>query len=73
MKLVSPKTLLASLLGCAFVVIKVMRFDGFPKDWSQRFRRRPMTRMLNRRNTGKCSTVICLVDLRISHRIFRSS
>ena len=30
MKLVSPKTLLASLLGCAFVVIKVMRFDGFP-------------------------------------------
>ena len=65
MKLVGPKTLLASLLGCAFVVIKVMRFDGF--------RRRPMTRMLNRRNTGKCSTVICLVDLRISHRIFRSS
>ena len=30
MKLVGPKTLLASLLGCAFVVIKVMRFDGFP-------------------------------------------
>ena len=28
MKLVSPKTLLASLLGCTFVVMKVMTFDG---------------------------------------------
>lgn len=28
MKLVSPKTLLASLLGCTFVVIKVITFDG---------------------------------------------
>ena len=27
MKLVSPKTLLASLLGCTFVVMKVMTFD----------------------------------------------
>lgn len=30
MKLVSPKTLLASLLGCTFVVMKVMTFDGLP-------------------------------------------
>ncbi len=30
MRLVSPKTLLASLLGCAFVVMKVMSFDGLP-------------------------------------------
>ena len=30
MKLVSPKTLLASLLGCAFVVLKVINFDSFP-------------------------------------------
>lgn len=28
MKLVSPKTLLASLLGCAFVIMKVVTFDG---------------------------------------------
>ena len=28
MKLVSPKTLLASLMGVAFVVMKVMTFDG---------------------------------------------
>ncbi len=30
MKLVSPKTLLVSLLGCVFVILKVMTFDGFP-------------------------------------------
>ncbi len=30
MKLVSPKTLLVSLLGCTFVVMKVMTFDGLP-------------------------------------------
>ncbi len=30
MKLVSPKTMLASLLGCAFVVMKVVTFDGLP-------------------------------------------
>ena len=30
MKLVSPRTLLASLLGCTFVVMKVMTFDGLP-------------------------------------------
>lgn len=30
MKLVSLKTLLASLLGCAFVVMKVVTFDGLP-------------------------------------------
>lgn len=30
MKFVSPKTLLASLLGCVFVVLKVKTFDGFP-------------------------------------------
>lgn len=30
MKSVSPQTLLASLLGCVFVVLKVMTFDGFP-------------------------------------------
>jgi hypothetical protein len=30
MKLVSPKNLLVSLLGCAFVVLKAMTFDGFP-------------------------------------------
>ena len=28
MKLGSPKTLLVSLLGCAFVIVKVMHFDG---------------------------------------------
>lgn len=28
MKLVSPKTLLASLLGIAFIVIKIVTFDG---------------------------------------------
>ena len=30
MKLVSPKTLLVSLLGCAVVVMKVVTFDGLP-------------------------------------------
>lgn len=30
MKLISLKTLLASLLGCIFVVLKVMTFDGLP-------------------------------------------
>ena len=30
MKLVSPKTLWISLLGCAVVVLKAMTFDGFP-------------------------------------------
>ena len=28
MKLVSPKNLLVSLLGCAFVVLKIVTFDG---------------------------------------------
>lgn len=30
MKLISPKTLLASLLGCAFVIMRVVNFDGLP-------------------------------------------
>lgn len=30
MRCVSPKTLLVSLLGCAFVVMKVATFDGLP-------------------------------------------
>lgn len=30
MKLISPKTLLASLLGCTFVVMRVVNFDGLP-------------------------------------------
>lgn len=30
MKLISPKTLLVSLLGCTFVVMRVVNFDGLP-------------------------------------------